>query len=307
MKAGHVVNSFDPASDVVRCVRELNLHSRHEHCLYVKTRHPDQHVFRFGEPDPPTYDMTGEAVSEMMAGTDVIIYHFTGWEGGWHDLSKPSAFRNCNIYYNRDEDRFWSYAEYNAASYDRYRLVASSHAGAADFLPADRFRWLPDLLPLDGPYSFDPAPRPPAVSYIKHAAQLRERDFGGAAHIDCFKTPHADVLARRRSQATAVIDNVEDGHYGLAGQEAAGFGLPVVVYNHPKTLQALAGWEKPGTMFPFIQAESVDEARDLAADLASRTTAAGRRAIRAWAEEFLDPRRLISEYWDPFITELGAM
>ena len=31
-----------------------------------------------------------------------------------------------------------------------------------------------------------------------------------------------------------------------------------------------------------------------------------RRAIRAWAEEFLDPRRLIGEYWDPFIDELAG-
>lgn len=301
VKVCHIVNSFDPSGDVARCVRELNLHSAHSHTLYVKDRHPLQSVYQFEEPertDP----------GRLVAEADVLIHHFTGWEDGAGDSGKPSAFRNVNIYFDKEGGRFWSSPEYNARSYDRYKLVASSHVGASDFMPADRFRWLPDLLPLDGAYSFDPAPRPrPAVSYIKHAEELRLASFpDGVTRLDCSETPHGDVLSRRRSLASVVIDNVSDGHYGLAGQEAAIFGLPVVVFNHKRTLDAMSGWDKPGTESPFIQAVTVEEAADKAGRQASQVSLSYRRAVRQWAEEFLSPLRLISKYWDPFIKELAA-
>jgi hypothetical protein len=306
MRAGHVVNSFDPSCDVLRCVRELDKHSRHTHCLYIRSPHPDAHVYGFDQPERPGWTMKEGEAGELMAGADVIIYHFKGWEDGWHDLSRPAAFRNCNIYFNKDTGKFWSAGVYNAPSYDRYSLVASSHAGAADFLPEGRFRWLPDLLPLDGPYSFDPSPRSPAVSYIKHADDLVNANFGSAGHLDCSKTPHGSVLARRRSEATVVIDNVCDGHYGLAGQEAAILGLPVVGWNHPQTLAAMDGWVKAGTEFPFTQAETIGGAIAAATRLAAENSDSRRQAIRAWAEEFLNPQRLIAAYWDPFIDELAA-
>lgn len=307
MKVAHIVNYFDPACDVLRCVRELNRHSRYSHSLYVRDPHPLQDSYQYEQPPKPGWLMPPEEAAALIAEADVLIHHFTGWEDGIGDEAKPSAFRNINIYWDRDSDRFWSSPEYNAKSYDRYRLVASSHAGAADFMPADRFRWLPDLLPLGGDYAFDPAPRPrPAVSYIKHAEGLRRRDMGGAAHLDCYRMAHAEVLAMRRSLASVVIDNVCDGHYGLAGQEAAIMGLPVVVFNHPRTLAAMDGWEKAGTCFPFVQASTVDEAAAAAVWLARENSSARRHAIRAWAEEFFDPRRLVARYWDPFISELAS-
>jgi len=246
-----------------------------------------------------------------MDEADILIYHFVGWENGWSNESKPSAFRNVNIYYNHDEDRFWSSPDYNAASYDRYKLVASSHVGAVDFMPDNRFRWLPDLLPLDGAYSFFPAKRPrPAISYIKHADELQKYDLKGSIHhIDCSHTAHADVLRKRQSFASVVIDNVCDGHYGLAGQEAVIMGLPVVVFNHEKTLATIGDWEVSNTIFPFIQATTVTEAADIAtlyAKKAGRSQRLHRQMIRNWAEEFLDPRVLIAAYWDPFIEELAA-
>lgn len=297
MKVGHIVNLFDPSCDVLRCVRELNLHSRHSHDLFVRDRHPDQDVYQFEE--APRAD-----AAAVIAAADVLIYHFAGLAADRHDPGKPSAFRSLHITWEGGDGRFRTTMD---TPLDDYRLLSASHVGATDFLPEDRFRWLPDLLPLDGPYQFDPALCPvPAVSYIKHAEQLREMDFGGADHLDCSRTAHATVLARRRSITTVVIDNVCDGHYGLAGQEAAIFGLPVVGFNHPRTLEAMEDWRSPGTEFPFIQAETVDEAARTAVRVAGEVTVPYRRAIRAWAGEFLDPRRLIGEYWDPFIDELAG-
>lgn len=253
--------------------------------------------------------MSPAEIAALLDEADVLIYHFLGWENGI-SIDKPSAFRNINIYYSKDSGLHWTDSQYNAASYDRYKLVSCCHPGAIDFLPPDRFRWLPDLLPLDGAYAFDPADRPfPAVSYIKHAEELSLRDFGSVAHLSCFNTPHARVLARRRSSASVVIDNVNLGHYGAAGQEAAILGLPVVVFNHRRQLEAMAGWEKPGMEFPFTQAETLDEAVDLAVQLAmesSRDYRRRRAAIRKWSEKFFSPRRLVREYWDPFIDELGS-
>lgn len=308
MNVGHIVNSFDPACDVLRCVRELNRYSEHSHSLYVRDPHPLQAVYQYEQ--QAGWLMSHGEISAQIAGADVLIHHFAGWERGWGDESKPSAFRNCNIYWDAQHDKFWSSPEYNAASYEGYKLVASSHVGARDFMPSDRFRWLPDLLPLDGAYAPDFRPRPrPAVSYIKHADELRTRDFGsGVAHLDCHYIAHARVLAQRSRLASVVVDNVCDGHYGLAGQEAAIMGLPVVVFNHARTLANMKGWNKLGSAFPFVQAESLDEVVETAAALArQRTWYDGyRHAIRDWAVEFLDPRKLVASYWDPFIKELAS-
>lgn len=309
MKVLHLVNEFDPSCDVLRCVRELNRYSRHSHTLVVLKPHPLKGYYQFEEPEKPGWQMRPHEIVALMEKTDVIIHQYTGWENGYGDRTRPSAFRNICIYWDQNDDRFWTTEEYNAKSYGRYKLVASSHVGATDFLPADRFRWLPDLLPLDGDYAFAGERVYPAVSFIKHASELQGRSFGRARSLNCAFTAHRSVLAQRRFYAPVVIDNVCDGHYGLAGQEAAIMGLPVVVFNHPRTLAAMKDWEKDGTRFPFTQAASVDEAFEIAVQLASEDDdayLARRREIRAWAEEFFDPRRLIEQYWDPFVSELAS-
>jgi hypothetical protein len=310
VRVAHIVNSFDPACDVLRCVMELNKYSQHSHWLYVKEPHPAQAVYQYEQQKPPSWLMPSQEINRLIDESDVLIHHFAGWENGWGHPDKPSAFRNINIYHNKETDRFWSVPEYNAASYDRYKLVASSHVGAIDFMPVDRFRWLPDLLPLDGPYTFYPAKRPrPAVSFIKHAAELWRHDMRGVHHLDCSNMAHADVLRKRQSFASVVIDNVCDGHYGLAGQEAVILGLPVVVFNHEKTLATIGDWEKTDTIFPFIQATTVDEAADIAAAYAKKSETSQRihrQMTRNWAEEFFEPQLLISSYWDPFIKELAS-
>lgn len=306
MKVAHIVNSFDPAGSVVRCVTELNRYSAHAHTLLVRDRHPLQDAYQFAEPTAPGWTMAPGEPETLIAAADVLIHHFKGWEPGWGDPGKPSAFRNVNIYWNGGEDRFWSDAQYNAHSLDRYKLVSSSHLGARQFLPADRFRWLPDLVPLNGPYEPDFTARPAAVSYIKHHEELRNKQFGpDVAHLDCSGQPHAQILAVRRTQASVVIDNVCDGHYGVAGQEAAIMGLPVVVFNHPVTTEGLKDWDPDGPGFPFFHAGTVEEAAQAAARLASfRDTPA--RPIRRWAQEYLDPARLIRDWWDPFAEELAS-
>ncbi len=254
--------------------------------------------------------MQQEEAVALINEADVFIHHFTGWEEGLEDNTKPSAFRNICTYYDHVRNRFWTAPQYNAISYDRYKLLASSHIGALDFMPTDRFRWLPDLLPLDGAYSFNPDVRPyPAVSYIKHADELRIMDFRDVVHLDCSRTAHTEVLAKRRSLASVVIDNVCDGHYGLAGQEAVILGLPVFVFNHERTSKIMDGWCKKGTIYPFCYTDSVQDAAEMAVLMAKRKISEQqeiRFGIRKWAEEFLAPQHLISEYWDPFVEELAS-
>lgn len=307
MIVGHVVNYFDPSCDVTRCVRELNKYSRYKHVLYVKEPHPELATYQFEDPDPVGWNLSQAEIDELLKDADILLFHFAGVERGWgfqdhEQCGRPMAFRNIHIAW--DGEKFWTNQEYTLArSYDRYILTGAAHVGAAEFLPDGKFRWLPDLLPLDGPYSFDPSPRPPAVSYIKHAEELDARGFGGARRLNCSQMAHADVLAVRSASATVVIDNVSDGHYGLAGQEAAIMGLPVVGYNHLRTLEAMQSWVKPGTIFPFWQAETLDDAVLVATHLAQES-GEFRYKIRAWAEEFLNPRRLIAEYWDKFFDEM---
>ncbi len=309
VKVAHVVNSFDPACSVLRCVRELNRYSKYSHSLYVREPHPAQDIYQYEQPEKPGWLMSPGEVQEMMWEADAFIYHFAGRDdrhlgeyGG-----KPAAFRNIHVTWDEGSGKFWTNRDIDSGSYDQYRLLAASHAGALDYMPEDKFWWLPDLLPLDGAYSFSSYDRPcPRVSYIKHAEQLNSVDFGGVARLDCSLTAHRHVLSARRSLASAVIDNVCDGHYGLAGQEAAILGLPVIGFNHPRTLEAMRDWCKDGTEFPFIQAFNLAEAVAAAGYAACHSDLAYRQAIRRWSEEFFAPRRLIAEYWDPFIKELAS-
>lgn len=340
----HVVNSFDPAGDVVRCVAELKKHSRHQHELIVRDTHALQDVYAYPEAalmrwntetDAPAEKIeppkelhgrerrkwiiaqrelrkhpTGPSLFGALAEwADALIYHFRGWEDGWPLPDKPRAFRNVNIYWGQTEDRFWSDPGYNAQSLDGYRLVSSSHVGAMDFLPAEIFRWLPDLIPIYGPlYLPDYRPRPATVSYIKHGADFDAADFGGAAKQRLDNTAHPIVLWKRQTEATVVIDNVCDGHYGLAGCEAMAQGWPLVVFNHEKTL---AGLRELAPVMPPVENcgpsvfQAIEAVRRLLA-LSENEMADRRRAMRDWAETYYNSERLIAKFWDPFVDELAG-
>lgn len=305
MKIAHIVNNFDPSCDALRCAQELNKYSKHEHKIWVKIAHPvEEYQFEIA---PRLGDL--EFRAQLLDWCDAIIYQYAGHELGEDYPSKPAAFRNICIYGpgplsvdGGGQGLFWC-PPYPSAltprSFDRYKLVSSCCVGAEDFLPQP-FRWLPDLVPLDGAYAPDWSDRPACVSYIKHASKLSQESF--MKHLNMYRHPHEEVLRRRRSEASVVIDNVEDGHWGLAGAEAIIMGLPTVVYLHEKTkksLMELTGGE-PG---PFIEVgESVEEA----AEAARRACISppSRTEIREKAVRYFNPKRLIEKYWDPFVEEL---
>lgn len=307
----HVVNSFDPSAAVVRSVRELSKHSHHEHRLFVKYEHPAlqmnlEQAHQVGDE---------EYRRELLAWCDAIIYEFVGWERGFpsgprppvsliDSPGKPAAFRNLNIYWNATTDKFWSHSVYNANGLERYSLVASSHVGAADFLVepgGPPFYWLPDLLPSDGPYRSEWSDREPCISFIKHADEILQIPTD-VKKLSLKDQPHKDVLLGRRA-STAVIDNVCDGHWGLAGHESLLIGLPVVVFNHSKTIAALK--DLTGTEGPFFQAKSVREAVHIAEDLARDSNIRKlQQDSRRWTEEYFDSTFLIRKTWDPFCDKL---
>lgn len=297
----HVVNSFDPSADVVRCVRELKKHSKHEHEIYVQEFHPGT-VYQFeqapGVGDPGLRE-------RLLQWADAILYQFVGHDSFPDAPNKPAAFRNINIYWDKESDKFWSHPKYNATTFDRYSEVASSHAGAADFLTEKPFTWLPDLLPQDGLYTPKLWYKDPCVSFIKHADYLRTKIFPGAIQ-NLSGMPHREVLRNRSLYATVVIDNVIDGHWGLAGHEALLMALPVIVFNHKKTKDALA--ELTGrSINPFIEVgPSIEEAEEVAKrymkdKMSSRYMGS---VGRQWAEYFMRSEFLIRKKWDPFFDRL---
>lgn len=296
----HLLNSFDPAADVVRCVTELNKYSRHQHRLVVMEPHPFQDIYQY--PQAACLAPSRDVVEAHLKWSDAVIYQFVGWERGYGlRTDKPCAFRNINIYWSPETDKFWSATHYNAGSLDAYKLLASSHMGARDFLP--ECRWLPDLIPIYDPaYMPDFSEREPCVSYIKHAAELDKVDFG-IKRQNLLGTPHAELLRRRRTEATVVLDNVDNGHFGLAGLEAMSMGLPTVVFNHNKTRKALSDpfEEYP----PFVEVgpslyEAIEAAINHSDDMKLR------KASRAWMEEWYHPKHIIEKYWTPFMEELLA-
>lgn len=294
----HVVNYFDPAADVVRCVRELRNFSRHEHDLIVSQIHPLQHIYQYELAEHGFWNTGADDIMAMLDWADALLFHFVGSERGIDNPRKPAGFRNLNIYWDSNADRFWSAPDYNAGPLGRYKLVSSSHVGAKDFLPADRFRWLPDLLPIDGQYSPDLKERFPCVSFIKHHEVFAQADFGIATRQDLHNTAHSEVLRRRRSSATVAIDNLCDGHWGLAGQEAVLMGLPTIVFNHPKTKEALAELGPS----PFVEIEQNLES----AVLSALSFSVAGSSSRAAALQCFDPKKLVERYWDAFFEELLA-
>ncbi len=121
-KIAHIVNLFDPACDVLRCYKELRRFSRYEHRLFVKDLHPLQGIYQYDQ------HHNDDRREDLLEWCDAVIYHFVGWEGGPDRPEKPAAFRNINIRWNPDTDKFWCEPQYNAASLDRYKLLASCAA-----------------------------------------------------------------------------------------------------------------------------------------------------------------------------------
>lgn len=305
----HIVNYFDPAGDVVRCFGELKKHSRHEHELVIKDRHPLQEMYAFQEAALMEHSGAAAAFPQLAKWCDCVLHHFVGPESGFRVDGKPAAFRNVNIYWNQIENRFWSSVEYNARSLDGFRLVASSHVGAQEFLPGE-FRWLPDLIPIfDMLYAPDFSQRPPCVSYIKHGQDFDAAAFGaGVTKQRLDRTRHPAVLAARRAGATVVIDNVCDGHYGLAGCEAMSQGFPCIVFNHEKTrsaLRDLAPLYPPFTEVGPSLYEAIEAAKRLLAMPAEQMFAL-RKETREWMVAHYNSKRLIAKYWDTFVDELTA-
>lgn len=298
----HIVNSFDPAGDVVRCVKELNLYSQHQHKLYVKDRHPLQDTYQYEEAESLSWTpkQSIQKQEELREWADLVLFQFAGWEAGFN-VGKPSAFRNINIYWDKTIDRFWSAPQYNCKSVSSYKLVSSSHVGAKDFLPY-RFRWLPDLIPVPE-FKVDLVPRKPLISYIKHHKSLNELiPVEVQQNLNC--SPHGHILEARRTVARVVIDNVCDGHFGLAGQEAVLMGLPTIVFNHEKTLKAIQPY-----VSPFVEVgPSVNDAAKMAMHLNSlpeNIYQELRLQTYERAVSLLNPKRLVDTYWEPFFQEMA--
>lgn len=112
-------------------------------------------------------------------------------------------------------------------------------------------------------------------------------------------------MEMRCHNATVAIDNVSEGHYGLAGTEALAQGIPAIAWNHPRTIEQLQHIAPTGGN-PFIQADDVRTAIKFAsADKWPGNTAREYgRVCRNWIETYYNSRYLVERYWEPFCDEL---
>ena len=312
----HVCNSFDPAGDVVRCVDELRRYSRHEHLAFIYEPHPGQDLYQFRASEYHGRNVSLPLVESLFDWADGVIYHFVGWERGCGiRTSKPHAFRNSNIYFSVATNRFWSNPDYTASSLDGYKLLASSHMCAREFLPDCLL--LPVLIPIDDPLylpNFNCTRQCISVSkqqndfshYWVTLAGTGKRD--GLSLQSLGYVPHSVYMRERRSLVTCTIDNISDGHYGLAGLEGLSMGLASVVFNHPTTRLELEGIapEYP----PFIECQpSIEDAMNSAIEWCLSGEQARmelRKESRNWMEKYYHSRRIIQRFWDPFVDELMA-
>jgi len=110
-------------------------------------------------------------------------------------------------------------------------------------------------------------------------------------------------MSERRKWATVSIDNVSEGHYGLAGTESLSQGIPAIVWNHPTTIEQLS---MIGGKNPFIQATSFTEAAAHAITWAKEKNMAEEYGMecRAWVEQYYHSKKLIEKFWDPFVEDL---
>lgn len=303
----HVCGWFDPSGDATRCVAELNKYSNHKHDLIVKWRHPVADVFQF--PEPVLQSPIAGIVSERFEWADAIIHHLVGWDSGaGYKLNpdKPTAFRNANVMYNPEQGKFYCLQEFFANPFHvAYRLVGSCHMGARDFM-GEQAHYLPALIPINEElYTPDWSHREPCVAYIKHSPEITSEmsTTPNLRRLDLTGQRLVSVLHMRRREATVTIDNLSEGHYGLAGTESLAQGIPVVAWNHPRTLAQLNDIA-PGAGSPFIQASNIREAVVLAKEFAGADREVHGRIAREWIETFYNSKYLIERYWEPFCDRL---
>jgi hypothetical protein len=114
---------------------------------------------------------------------------------------------------------------------------------------------------------------------------------------------HTQVMTTRRKMATITIDNVDEGHYGLAGTESLAQGIPSIAWNHPITLQDQLEHMAPGVGSPFMEVNSLRNAVHTA-KLNDELLLENRHAARNWIERFYNSKYLVERYWEPFCDEL---
>lgn len=312
----HVCNSFDPAGDVTRCVRELQSFSKHRHEVIIKDRHPFQDKFQYEE---PLY--IGDRIPKEVFfpnDFDAVIYHFVGPEQGYSGFSGPKGFRNATAYYNGKKDKFYATYDTTAKDMSKFNLIGTNHLGAKDFLAGNIYagidnqlvasqrdvHFLPSLIPLDHPlYQPNWDIRKACVSMIKNPEMFYNANYkGNPARQYLYGKSHAEIMDARRDYASIVIDNTSDGHYGLAGLEAMALGLPTVVFNHRETqlqLSMITGIVPPGMVeVPFAGdvSEAVNENMNYCV--------LKRKAVREWMDLYYNSSRLINRFWDPFVDQL---
>lgn len=306
----HIVNGFDFAGDALRCTLELRKFSKHKHAIMITTPHPFLNDYQYDEPQC-YYDHVDpedrRTFQDNLKWCDAILYQFYGPERGFNHFEttfkRPSGFRNSNIYYDNIHDKFWASEWYTAQRPENFQMRASSHLCARQFLRDCQF--LPVLFDVDD-YRYTPIwdsyqGRPACLAYSKSASLIHGIDTWHGARLCHEKAPYWEMLYERRLNATVVIDNITEGHYGLAGLQALSLGLPAIVYNHETTKEEL---RLIGGTNPFHQLEYGVDALRCALPLFRRVTHEERRAKRLWISGYYNPSRLVGMFWDKFFNEL---
>lgn len=305
----HIAGWFDPSGDVTRSVHELQKYSDHKHEVIVKWTHPSTMDFAV----PVLQNPAPSIVNEKVEWADAIVYHLVGRKHqlGYHiETNKPQAFRNANVQFAVDTNDFYCLPMCYVNHLDpHYRVYGSCHAAARRFM-GDDAHFLPALMPIcDEMYTPDWSDREkPRVAYIKQHAEL-EYLLRGDTQFKClnlFGMRHADLMHKRKGLASVAVDNLYEGHYGLAGTEALSQGIPAVAWNHPITLRQLKDMSD-GHGSPFLEATSLADAVEkvrqyLRLSVSSQNVI--RQLSRSWIEKYYNSKRLIERYWEPFFDKL---
>lgn len=305
----HIVNGFDFAGDALRCTLELRKFSKHKHAIMITTPHPFLNDYQYHEPQCYYDHVDPEDLVTFRATLrwcDAILYQFYGPERGFnhfeYSFKRPSGFRNSNIYYDNIHDKFWASEWYTAQRPENFSMRASSHLCAEDFLKDCWF--LPVMFNIDNPIYkpiYEPVPRPPCLAYSKSATLIHGIDTWYGDRLCHEKKPYLEVLADRQANASVVIDNVTEGHYGLAGLQALSQGTPAIVFNHPKTLAEI---KLLSSSNPFSEVGYGFQSLKERLPVMRCTPQHERRELRTWMETYYNSRRLVVDFWDTFFDEL---
>ncbi len=304
----HVVNSFDPAGAVVRSVNELKRFSAYDHEVIVRDVHPVNSVYGFQQASLLKSNTDDAVVETLFDWADAVLYHSARATDGWHTTKKPSAFVSHTLYHNA-ETGFHSPDILKPETSFRYDLLAASHIGSSAFMPG-KVAHLPALLDLNDPL-LQPnfTGREPCVSISKQFEVFGKMPWNkaGLLYQCACGVARPEMLTHRRLKATVVLDNISDGHYGLAGLEAMAMGIPVVVFNHSVTreeLKLIVGSDNQEQYPPFVECtQSFEDAfRKLKAH--ANPTFEQRRACHDWMHRYYNSRRLTKLYWDLFCYDL---